>query len=82
MHLRRRAAPKRIGKRYLSAMYRSRQPASRANLMAQPVARIRHWLQPSIPVYPHVYPPETPIPKTQHPCALPADLPEQVQNIE
>jgi len=33
-------------------------------------------------VYPHVYPPETPIPEAQHPCAFPADLPEQVQNIE
>lgn len=38
--------------------------------------------QPPIPVYPHVYPPKSPIPETQHPCGFPADLPEQVQNIE
>jgi hypothetical protein len=29
-----------------------------------------------------VYPPKAPIPETQHPCAFPADLPEQVQNLE
>ena len=38
--------------------------------------------QPPFPVYPHVYPPTSPNPETQHPCGFPADLPEQVQNIE
>lgn len=50
--------------------------------MTQSVAWSRHRLQPSILVYPHVYPPKAQIPETQHPCAFPADLPEQVQNIE
>lgn len=46
------------------------------------VAPQRHRYQPPIPVYPHVYPSKAPIPETQHPCGFPADLPEQVQNIE
>lgn len=50
--------------------------------MAQSVVRSRHRLQPPIPAYRHVYPPKAPIPEIQHPCAFPADLPEQVQNIE
>ena len=41
-----------------------------------------HSTQPPIPVYPHVYPPESPNPEIQHPCGFPADLPEQVQNLE
>jgi hypothetical protein len=63
-------------------MHGSNQPAAGADLMAQPVVRSRHRLQPPIPVCPHVYPPESPAPETQHPCGFPADLPEQVQNIE
>jgi hypothetical protein len=43
--------------------------------------RMQAPLQPPIPVYPPMYPPEPPIPEAQHPCAFPADLPEQVQNI-
>ena len=46
------------------------------------VAQPRHQPQPPIPVYPHVYPPKSPIPETQHPCGFLADLPEQVQNLE
>jgi hypothetical protein len=46
------------------------------------VAPQRHHFQPPIPVYPHVYPPKAQILGTQHPCAFPADLTEQVQNIE
>lgn len=46
------------------------------------VARSRHLSQPSIPVYPHVYPLKALNPETQHPCAFQADLPEQVQNLE
>jgi hypothetical protein len=38
--------------------------------------------QPPIPVYPHVYPPESPNQETQHPCGFPADRSEQVQNLE
>jgi len=53
-----------------------------ARLVARSVVRSRHWLQPPFPVYPHVYPPESLNRETQHPCAFPADLPEQVQNIE
>ena len=60
----------------------SNQPAAGADLLAKSVVRSRHRLQPPIPVYPHVYPPKAPIPETQHPCAFPADLSEQVQNIE
>lgn len=36
--------------------------------------------QPSIHVCPHLYPPKSPIPEAQHPCGVPADLPEQVQH--
>jgi hypothetical protein len=46
------------------------------------VAQKRRIEQPPIPVYPHVYPPKAPISETQHPCAFPPDLPEQVQNLE
>lgn len=60
----------------------SNQPAAGPDLMAQSVVRSRHRLQPSFSVYPHVYPPKAPIAETQHPCAFPADLPEQVQNID
>lgn len=42
----------------------------------------RHQPQPQIPVYPHVYPPASPDPETQHLCGFPPDLSEQVQNIE
>lgn len=60
----------------------SNQPSAWPDLMAQFVVRSRHRLQPPIPVYPHVYLPESPNAETQHPCAFPPDLPEQVQNIE
>ena len=50
--------------------------------MAQSVVRSRHLLQPRFLVYPHVYPPMSSLPETQHPCGFPADLPEQVQNLE
>jgi hypothetical protein len=60
----------------------ARQPAAGTDLMAQSVVRSRHLLQPRFLMYPHVYQPATAIPETQHPCAFPPDLPEQVQNIE
>jgi hypothetical protein len=50
--------------------------------MAQSVVRSRHLLRPRFLMYPHVYPPATPNRETQHPCAFPPDLSEQVQNLE
>lgn len=58
------------------------QPAAGADLVAPSVVRSRHQPQPRISVYPHVYPPKALIRGTQHPCAFPADLAEQVQNLE
>ncbi len=56
--------------------------AGRQAMTDHHVAQKRRLEQPPFPVYPHVYPPRSLNAETQHPCAFPADLPEQVQNLE